>query len=114
MSEDDDMEQLREERIEELREQAEQQQPDEEAQQEAQQQAEAQKQALLRKFLTSEARQRLSSVRMSRPDFADQVEQQLIAIGRSGRINGKIDDDQMRELLKEMKPESTSYDIKRR
>lgn len=114
---DERIEKLREERLQELREQ---QQGDagsaesEEVAEQRKQQAEAQKQALLRKFLTDGARKRLNSIRMSKPDFAEQVEQQLIGLAQSGRIQGKIDEDQMKTLLEELTPESRQFDIKRR
>jgi programmed cell death protein 5 len=110
-SDDDDrLEELRKQKMEELQDQQQQ----EEAQQQAQQQADAQKQALLRQYLTDGARKRLNSVRMSKPQFADQVEQQILAIAQSGRINGKIDDAKMKELLRELKPDKKSFNIKRR
>lgn len=112
--EDDTLEELRQERLEELQEQQESEAATEEAAEQAQQQAEAQKQAMLRKFLTDGARKRLNSVRMGKPQFADQVEQQILALAQSGRIQGKIDEDQMKELLKELTPESRRFDIKRR
>jgi programmed cell death protein 5 len=107
---DDRLEELRKQKMEELQDQKQQ----EEAQQQAQQQADAQKQALLRQYLTDGARKRLNSVRMSKPQFADQVEQQILAIAQSGRINGKIDDAKMKELLRELKPDKKSFNIKRR
>ncbi|KZN25408.1 DNA-binding protein [Haladaptatus sp. R4] len=107
---DERLEELRKQKMEELQDQQQQ----EEAQQQAQQQANAQKQALLRQYLTDGARKRLNSVRMSKPQFAEQVEQQILAIAQSGRINGKIDDAKMKELLRELKPDKTSFNIKRR
>lgn len=112
--EDEDIEDLRERRLKELQEQAEGQQQGGEAQEAAQQQAEAQRKAILRQFLTDEARKRLNTVKMSKPDFGEQVERQVVALAQSGRLQGKIDDDQMRELLKELQPESKRFDIKRR
>lgn len=109
-SDDERLEELRKQKMEELQDQQQQ----EEAQQQAQQQANAQKQALLRQYLTDGARKRLNSVRMSKPQFAEQVEQQILAIAQSGRINGKIDDAKMKELLRELKPDKTSFNIKRR
>ncbi|MFB6148816.1 MAG: DNA-binding protein, partial [Halobacteriales archaeon] len=67
------LEELREERLQELQEQK-QGESQEQAQEQARQQAEAQKQAMLRQALTDGARQRLNSVRMSKPDFAEKVE----------------------------------------
>lgn len=107
---DDRLEELRQKKMEELQDQKQQ----EETQQQAQQQADAQKQALLRQYLTDGARKRLNSVRMSKPQFAEQVEQQILAIAQSGRINGKIDDQKMKELLRELKPDKKSFNIKRR
>ncbi|WP_227374644.1 DNA-binding protein [Haladaptatus halobius] len=107
---DDRLEELRKQKMEELQDQQQQ----EEAQQQAQQQADAQKQALLRQYLTDGARKRLNSVRMSKPQFADQVEQQVLAIAQSGRINGQIDEQKMKEILRELKPDKKSFNIKRR
>lgn len=112
---EDELDELRKERLEELQEQAQGGgEVEAEAQEQARQQAEAQKQAILRQYLTDGARQRLNSVRMSRPDFADQVEQQLVALAQSGRLGQKIDEAQMKDLLRELAPESKSFDIKHR
>ncbi|MFW5950300.1 MAG: DNA-binding protein [archaeon] len=111
---DEEMQRLREERMEQLREQAEQGEGEGDAREAAQQRAEAQKKAILRKHLTDDARKRLNTLRMSRPQVAEQVESQLVAIAQSGRIQGKIDDEKMAELLRELTPDSKSFDIKRR
>jgi programmed cell death protein 5 len=109
---EDELEELRQKKMEQLQEQ--QQQGEGEAMEAQREQAEAQKNALLRKALTDGARQRLNSVRMSKPQFAEKVEQQVIALARSGRIQGKIDEDQMKELLSELKPDSQDFNIRRR
>jgi len=113
---EDDIEELREERLEQLkqRQQGGGGQDAEEARQAQQEQADAQKKAVLRQNVTDEARQRLNSVKMSKPDFGERVEQQVFALARSGRLGDKIDDDQMRKLLTELKPDRKSFDIKRR
>ncbi|MFB6253784.1 MAG: DNA-binding protein [Halobacteriaceae archaeon] len=108
---EDKLEEIREQKKEQLKEQ--QQNQEEELQQQAQQQAEAQKKAMLRKHLTDGARKRLNSVRMSKPDFAEQAEQQILALAQSGRLNQKITEEQMKEILKELKPDSNDYDIHR-
>lgn len=110
---EDELEKLREERLNELQEQGGQEQAEEQMQAQRQQ-AEAQKQALLRQYLTDGARKRLNTIRMSKPDFAEQVEQQLLALAQSGRIQGQIDEDKMKELLKELKPDSKSFNIRHR
>lgn len=113
---DDELEQLREERLEELQDQAGDEGGEEAAAQReaAQQQAEAQKKALLRQHLSDDARKRLNTVKMSKPDFGEKVEQQVVALAQSGRIQGKIDDEKMRQILNELKPEEKSFDIRRR
>ena len=111
---DDELDEIRRERLEELQERAEGEEAQQEAQEQARQQAEAQKQAILRQYLTDGARQRLNSVRMSRPDFADQVDQQLVALAQRGRLGNTIDEAQMKDLHRELAPESRSFDIKRR
>jgi len=110
---DEELERLRQEKMEKLREQQEQQGGGEEM--EAQrQQAEAQKKALLRQHLTDGARKRLNTVKMSKPEFGEKVEQQVVALAQSGRIQGQIDEEKMKELLSELKPDSKSFDIQRR
>jgi len=111
------------ERLEELRQQKKEQLKQQqqgggdaqrEAQQQAQQQAEQQKQALLKQNLTDGARKRLNTIKMSKPEFAEKVEQQVVALAQSGRLQERIDEDQMKELLRELKPDSQSFNINRR
>jgi len=109
---EEEIEELRKKKMEQLKEQ--QEGGDAEAQEAAQQQADAQKKALLRQHLTDGARKRLNTVKMSKPQVGEQVEQQVIALARSGRVQGQIDEDQMKELLSELTPDSKSFDIKRR
>ncbi|PSP70156.1 DNA-binding protein [Halobacteriales archaeon QH_6_68_27] len=110
---DEELERLREEKMEQLQDQqgGEETQEAREAQRE---QREAQKKALLRQHLTDEARKRLNTIKMSKPQFGEQVEQQVVALAQSGRIQGRIDDEKMKAILKELQPEDQSYDIRRR
>jgi len=109
---EEELEELRKQKMEQLKEQ--QGEGDAEAQQAAQQQAEAQKKAILRQHLTDGARKRLNTVKMSKPEVGEQVEQQIVALARSGRVGDTIDEDQMKQLLSELTPDSKSFDIKRR
>jgi programmed cell death protein 5 len=104
---DDDLEKLREEKMKEL-----QEKKGGEAQEEAQQRADAQKKAVLRQSLEPEARERLNALSMAKPQFAEQVERQVVALAQSGRLQGKIDDEQMKQLLRKLQPEDDDYDIK--
>jgi len=107
MPDDDELERLREEKMEKLQEQGGQ-----DAQEETRQRAEAQKKAVLRQTLEPEARERLEALKMAKPNFAEQVEKQVVALAQSGRVQGKIGDDQMKQLLKELQPDDNDYDIK--
>ena len=109
---EDELERIREQKKEQLREQAQAQEG--EAMEAQRQQAEAQKKALLRQHLTDGARKRLNTVKMSKPQAGEKVEQQVVALAQSGRLQEKIDEDQMKELLRELTPDSKSFDIRRR
>lgn len=111
---DERLEELREKKMQELREREQGGGGDAEAQQQAQERAEAQQEAVLKQYLTDGARQRLNAVAMSKPEFGDKVKQQVAALAQSGRIQGQIDEDQMRDLLKELQPDQQSFDIRRR
>jgi programmed cell death protein 5 len=114
MPDEEDLEELRRKKMEQLKEQQEGGEANEEARQAQREQAEAQKKAVLRQHLTDGARKRLNSVKMSKPDQGDQIEQQLVALAQSGRVQGQIDEDQMKELLQELTPDKQSFNIKRR
>ena len=109
---DEDIEEIRQKKMEQLKEQ--QGGQEEEAMQAQRQQAEAQKKAILWQHLTDGARKRLNTVKMSKPETGEKVEQQIIALAQSGRIQGKIDEEKMKELLRELTPDSKSFDIRRR
>lgn len=112
---ENELDELREKKLEQLREQRQGQgQGREEAIEAQQEAAEQQKKAILRQYLTDGARQRLNSVKMSKPQFGEQVEQQILAIAQSGRIQGRIDEAKMKELLGELKPDDGGFNIRRR
>ncbi len=109
---EDELERIRREKMEQI-----QGQDDGEAREQAQARQEAaqqQRQAILRQYLTDGARKRLNSVKMSKPDFGEQVEQQVVALAQSGRVNDRIEEDQMKELLRELKPDDDGFNIRRR
>ena len=110
---EEELEELRKKKMEQLKEQQ-GEGGDAEAQQARQQEAEAQRKAILRQHLTDGARKRLNTVKMSKPDVGEQVEQQIVALAQSGRIGDQIDEEKMKQLLSELTPDSKSFDIKRR
>jgi programmed cell death protein 5 len=98
VSEDEELSAIRQRKLAELREAAAQEQAVEQQRAEA----EAQKEAILRQILTPEARSRLMNVRMVRPQFAEQIELQLIQLASSGRLKGRVTDEQLKALLKQV------------
>lgn len=111
MSSDEELAEIRKRRMAEMQAQQAQQEHVAEAQAQAQADAEAQKQALMRKILTPEARQRLQNVKLVRPDFAAQIELQLLQLAQSGRIPLPITDDLLRKLLEQIMSQQTKRDI---
>ena len=79
----------------------------------AEQQVEMQKQAILRRILTSDARQRLSNLKMVKPQFAAQLELQLIQLAQQNRINIPMTDEQLKEILKKLQSQRRDIKIRR-
>jgi len=80
----------------------------------AQQQIEIQKQAILRRILTPEARQRLNNLKMVKPEFANTLEIQLIQLAQSGRTQTPITDQQLKEILIRLQGQRRDIKITRR
>jgi len=112
---DEELEKLRKKRIHELQ-QEEQLQQSIEGQEEQQKQFEDQKQMILRSILTPKAKERLTNIKLARPKICEEIENQLIMLAQSGRLNQKIDDEQLRQLLQRIIPKKRdiNIDIKRR
>ncbi|RJS88488.1 DNA-binding protein [Candidatus Bathyarchaeota archaeon] len=109
MSEDEELEALRRKRLMELQ----QQMLQEQQRAEAQKRIELQKQALMRRILTPKARQRLTNLKIVRPEFASQLELQLIQIAQQGRISLPITDDQLKEILSRLQRTRKEIRIRR-
>ncbi len=102
----DDLEALRQRRRAELQAQAQQQAG---APQDAQAQAAAAAQQaaaedaalerILQQVLEPEARERLTRIRMSRPELADAVARQLATLAQGGRLARRLTDEDLRTLL---------------
>ena len=111
MSSDEDLAAIRQRKLAELQAQRTQQEQAQQAQAQAQAEAEAQKQALMRKILTPEARQRLQNVKLVRPDFAAQIEIQLLQLAQTGRVPLPITDELLKQLLEQIQSQQAKRDI---
>ncbi|MDT7872335.1 MULTISPECIES: DNA-binding protein [unclassified Stygiolobus] len=63
---------------------------------------EAKKEAILRVILTPEARQRLANVKLVKPEIAEAIENQLIALAQAGRIQAPLTDEELKEILAQL------------
>jgi len=106
---DEELEEIRRRRYSEYQRAA----VDEQRQSESRRQLEAQKQAALKQILSPEARQRLTNIRMVKPEFAEQVELQLIQLAQSGRLKLPIGDDQLKEALARLQSSRKEIRIRR-
>ncbi len=104
---------IKQRRLEQMQQQQMQQQQGASAQQAAQhQQVEEAKQSILRNILTSEAKERLTTVKIARPQLVEQVEMQLISLAQSGQLRTKIDDAKLKALLQQLQSRKRDTTIK--
>ena len=106
---DDELQALRRKRIEEIQ----RNQNDAVAQQKQREVADAQMQSVMRQILTPEARERLARLKIAYPDVVASVEQQLIGLAQSGRLDRMIDDNTLQQILQKVLPEKRDIKIKR-
>jgi programmed cell death protein 5 len=111
---DDELEALRKKRLRQLENQQHQLQDSLDMQEEQRKQFEAQKKTVLRSILTTDAKERLNNIKVARPDLAESIENQLIMLAQSGRLQSKINDEQLRVLLSKILPKKRDIHIRRR
>ena len=90
-----------------------QQRGDDQKQSQADQRMEAQKQALLRKILSPEARQRLTNLKMVKPEFTEQLELQLIQLAQTGKLPIPLPDAQLKQILIQLQSRKREPKIRR-
>ncbi len=110
---DDELAELRKRRMAQMQQQAGDQQAMQE-ELERQQKMKSQIQMILMQVLEPDARERLNTIKLTKPEFAGAVEQQLVALAQSGRLQKKITDAQLKELLRQLAPAKRDYSITRR
>jgi len=76
-------------------------------------QMEAQKQALLKQILSPEARQRLTNLKMIKPEFTEQLELQLIQLAQMGKIQIPLSDAQLKQILIQLQSRKREITIRR-
>src|SRR5436305_13810445 len=106
---DEELEALRSRRLAEMQRAA----VDDQRRTQAQQQVERQKQAIIRKILTPEARQRLTNIRMVKPEFAEEIEMQLIQLAQAGRLQSQVTDEQLKKTLVQLQGQKKEIKIRR-
>ncbi len=109
----DELEEIKRRRLEQMQQQQAGTQYQAAQQQQAQQQqVDEAKQTILRQILTPDARERLMSLKLARPQLAEQVEMQLISLAQSGRLQTMIDDAKLKVLLQQIQPKKREMTIK--
>jgi programmed cell death protein 5 len=106
--EEDELEELRRRKLMAL-----QQRTDEQRQAQMEQQVEVQKKALLKKILTPEARQRLTNLKMVKPEFTEQLELQLIQLAQQGKLPIPLADVQLKQILTQLQTQKRETKIRR-
>ncbi|NQE46828.1 DNA-binding protein [ANME-1 cluster archaeon GoMg2] len=109
MASEDELEGIRKRKYEEML----QSQAGAAAEEEKRQELDEAKKNIIRQVLTTDARERLNNIKMAKPEFADVLENQLIGLAQTGRLKGKIDDTQLKELLRQIMPKKREISITR-
>jgi programmed cell death protein 5 len=86
---------------------------DDQRQTQTDQQMEAQKQELLRQILSPEARQRLTNLKMVKPEFTEQLELQLIQLAQMGKVSVPMSDAQLKQILIQLQSRKREPKIRR-
>lgn len=109
----DDLEELKKKRLKQMQEQRQQGLQDQEIQKQ-QEEYEEKKRQILRSILDADARERLGRIRIAHPELAEKVEQQLLMLAQSGRLNQKVTDDMLVQILKKVTPKKREPTIRRK
>jgi programmed cell death protein 5 len=106
---DAELEELRKRKLSALQ----RQMTDEQKNMQTEQQLEMQKEALLRSILAPEARQRLTNLKMIKPEFIGQLELQLIQLAQQRKIPIPLSDAQLKQILVQLQGTKRETKIRR-
>ena len=76
------------------------------------QKEDAMREQMLKVLLTTEARERLANIRMVKPDIARLIENQIIQLASSGKVQKTITDDEIKEFLSSFQKPQKDFKIK--
>jgi programmed cell death protein 5 len=99
LSDDRELEDIKRRRLMDLQNQAAANQAMQEREETQRKAAEKERQDIVKRFVTPEAYERLNNVRLVRPDLVENVENQIIMLAQSGRLNRLITDAEVKSLL---------------
>ncbi len=72
-----------------------------------------QKEVILKQILDSNARMRLSNIKMVKPDLAGMVENYLIGMASQGKIGSQISDERLKQILLSIQQPKRDFKINR-
>ncbi len=72
------------------------------------------KKALIAQILTTEARSRLANLKLTKPELVNQIEIQLIQSAQAGSLRGKVTDEQLKVLLRQIAGQKREIKITRK
>ncbi|HJJ46685.1 MAG TPA: DNA-binding protein [Methanocorpusculum sp.] len=109
MGEEEELAELRRQRMMQMQ----QQMVDQEQLQRKRQMQQAQTQSVLMQVMEPAARERLGTIKITRPEIAASIEHQIVALTQSGRLRQKITDEQLKGFLAQITPQKKEFNIRR-
>jgi programmed cell death protein 5 len=82
-----------------------QEKPDQERQEKAA------REQMLRVVFTTEARERLSNIRMIKPELASAIENQIFSLAASGKLRSQISDEDLKRMLGSLQQPKKEFKI---
>jgi programmed cell death protein 5 len=95
----EDIEEIRKKKLMELQKKYLEEQKAQEEAMKQEMELEAQLDAIMRRILTPEARERLGRVKLVKPELARQVELVLVQLYQAGQVREPIDDEKLKRIL---------------